>query len=260
MKVSPIVAAALAAVAFSSANAAVKDFTVNGTKVTAAQQEQMISALVNRGQQRTPQLEEAVKQDLVARAALLQAATKSGIEKDPQVQSALRNSRNAILTEAFIAKHVQANPVSDAELQKLYNADKAAYGDTEYHLRHFTTATEAEAQKALDRVKTGEAFEKVAAEVSIDQATKANGGEIGWRSPVTILPVIAAQVKTLKAGQMVAAPINIGNGFDVVQVVETRPAQMFPTFEQAKPRLARAAASRQAAEFVRSIAGKAVVK
>lgn len=260
MKVKMLAIAAAAAFAFSSANAAVKDFTVNGTKVTAAQQEQVISNLVSRGQQRTPQLEEAVKQEIVARIALLQAAAKSGIEKDPQVQTAIRNARDSIVTDAFIGKHLQENPVTDAELQKLYNADKAAYGDTEYHIRHFTVQTEAEAQKALDRIKTGEAFDKVASEVSLDQASKARGGDIGWHAPATVVPAVSAELKSMKAGQTVAKPVNIGNGFDVFQVVETRPAQMFPTFEQAKPQLARAAAGRKAAKYVKSIAAKAVVK
>lgn len=259
MKVKTLAIAA-AALAVSAANAAVTDFTVNGQKVTAAQQEQIINNIVSRGQQRTPQLEAAVKNDLIAQTALLQAANKSGIEKEAPVQAALRNARNQIVTEAFIGKYLRANPVTDAEVQQLYQRDKAAYGDTEYHLRHFTVKTEAEAQKALDRVKTGEAFEKVAAEVSLDQGSKQNGGDIGWQAPVTILPPVANVVKTMKAGQTVAKPIALGNGFDVVQVVETRAAQNFPTLEQAKPQLTRILTQQKAAAYVKSIADKAEVK
>ena len=246
--------------AASAASAAVQDFTVNGTKVTAAEQEQIISMLTSRGQQRTPQLEEAVKQDLITRIALVQEAKKEGVEKDPRVAAALENARNTILSEALISKHVTPKQVTDDEIQQLYNRQKAAYGDTEYQIRHFTVAKQEDAQKALDRIKTGEAFEKVAAEVSLDQRSKARGGDIGWHSPATILPPVAAKLRTMKKGDISQEPIALGNAFDVVQVVDTRAAQMFPTLEQAKPQLTRTIMARKIAEYTRSVAAKAKVK
>ena len=61
-------AALLAGVIFASAPAfaAVSDVTVNGHKITAAEQEHLIQGAVAQGNQRTPQLEENVKHALVA--------------------------------------------------------------------------------------------------------------------------------------------------------------------------------------------------
>ena len=49
-------------------------------------------------------------------------------------------------------------------------------------------------------------------------------------------------------------------GWAVFQVVATRPAQLFPTFEQAKPQLQRIAAAQTAQQYVRDITSRAVVK
>ena len=180
LKLSVILMSAFAA---ACANA-VTDFTVNGTKVTAAQQEQILKNLTARGQQRTPQLENAVKQNLVTEIAVLQEAQKAGLANDPNVKIAVQNATNNIMTEALLNRYVQQHPTSDADLQKMYQKDKAAYGNTEYHLRQIVTKTQGEAQNALNRVLKGENFAKVASAVTIDQPSKARGGDIGWFAPV----------------------------------------------------------------------------
>ena len=138
LKLSVILMSAFAA---ACANAAVTDFTVNGTKVTAAQQEQILKNLTASGQQRTPQLENAVKQNLVTEIAVLQEAQKAGLANDPNVKIAVQNATNNIMTEALLNRYVQQHPTSDADLQKMYQKDKAAYGNTEYHLRQIVTKT-----------------------------------------------------------------------------------------------------------------------
>ncbi|MCG5031042.1 peptidyl-prolyl cis-trans isomerase [Mesosutterella sp. OilRF-GAM-744-9] len=259
MKVKTFAVAVAAVLAAASAQAAVKDFTVNGVAVKAAQQEAILQRLVQQGAKRDAKLEDTVKRDLVTQIALQQAAIKSGVDKEQQVQAAINNARTNIITDAFISKYLQANPPSEADARKIYDHDKAAYGPTEYHLRHFTTRTQAEAQKALDRVKTGEAFDKVASEVTLDQGSKARGGDIGWHSPVTVFPSVGSQIASVKAGQTVSAPIAIPGGFDVFQVVATRPAH-FPEFDKVKNQYMRSAARLKANEYIKSIADKAVVK
>lgn len=257
LKLSVILMSAFAA---ACANAAVTDFTVNGTKVTAAQQEQILKNLTARGQQRTPQLENAVKQNLVTEIAVLQEAQKAGLANDPNVKIAVQNATNNIMTEALLNRYVQQHPTSDADLQKMYQKDKAAYGNTEYHLRQIVTKTQGEAQNALNRVLKGENFAKVASAVTIDQPSKDRGGDIGWFAPVRVVPQIGQLLPSLKAGQIYSKPVQFRGGWAVFQVVATRPAQLFPTFEQAKPQLQRIAAAQTAQQYVRDITSRAVVK
>ena len=120
------IAAAIAA-ASNFSLAAVKDFSVNGVKVTAAEQEQMIKAAVKQGQKRSAQLEEAVKRSLTARAVIYAEASKSGLEKNAQVASALENARKQILSDAFLAEYLKKNPVSDSDVKAVYDRQKAQY-------------------------------------------------------------------------------------------------------------------------------------
>ena len=79
-------------------------------------------------------------------------------------------------------------------------------------------ALQAKAQRALDRVRAGEPFAGVAAEVS-DAADRAAGGDLGLR-PVDRLPgLFVDAVRDLKDGAL-AGPLRSGAGFHVLQLVK----------------------------------------
>jgi peptidyl-prolyl cis-trans isomerase SurA len=79
-------------------------------------------------------------------------------------------------------------------------------------------ALQAKAQRVLDRVRAGEPFAGVAAEVS-DAADRAAGGDLGLR-PVDRLPSLFVDaVRDLKDGAL-AGPLRSGAGFHVLQLVK----------------------------------------
>ena len=79
-------------------------------------------------------------------------------------------------------------------------------------------ALQAKAQRALDRVRAGEPFAGVAAEVS-DAADRAAGGDLGLR-PVDRLPSLFVDaVRDLQDGAL-AGPLRSGAGFHVLQLVK----------------------------------------
>lgn len=67
--------------------------------------------------------------------------------------------------------------VTAAQIQTYYNKNKARFAQPERRdLRIVLTKTEADAQRALSQLKAGVAFGKVAKSLSIDQASKSQGG------------------------------------------------------------------------------------
>lgn len=245
-------------VAMGSASAAVKDFTVNGVKITAAEQEQMIKAAVRQGQKRSAQLEELVKRSLTARAAVYAEAAKSGVEKNPQVASAIENARKQILSEAFLADYLKKNPVSDADVKAIYDRQKGVYGKTEYHLNHIAVKTQEDAQKAAERLKKGEAFAKVARSVSVDPAVARNGGDMGWVNSGTLPPQMVEGLNGIKGSQTIIVPGPAG--FEVVQNKGSRNAKPFPSYNAAKAEIRRGLEARKVDQYAQQLTQKAEVK
>jgi peptidyl-prolyl cis-trans isomerase SurA len=74
------------------------------------------------------------------------------------------------------------------------------------------------AEAALARVRAGTAFEQVAREVSED-ANRERGGEIGPRPTSRLPDIFVEAIKSLRAGEITAAPVRSGAGFHVLKVL-----------------------------------------
>lgn len=77
------------------------------------------------------------------------------------------------------------------------------------------------AEAALAKVKRGEPFERVAAEMSDDASTKAKGGELGPRPTSRWPDLFVNAVKALKDGDVVATPVRSGAGFHVLKLLSS---------------------------------------
>ena len=83
------------------------------------------------------------------------------------------------------------------------------------------------ADEVLTRVKAGEDFGKLAAQVS-QAPDRANGGQLGLRSPDRYPSLFADAVKSLAVGA-VTGPIRSGAGFHILKLLERRSADAMPS-------------------------------
>jgi parvulin-like peptidyl-prolyl isomerase len=90
------------------------------------------------------------------------------------------------------------------------------------HARHIMVKTEAEAQRALARVRAGENFAKVAREMSEDAASADKGGDLGWFPRDIMPPEFDVVAFSLEPGE-ISAIVEIPPGYHVIQVLERDP-------------------------------------
>ncbi|MFJ4291931.1 peptidylprolyl isomerase [Cupriavidus sp. NPDC089707] len=213
--------------------------SVNGVQIPDAQ---VTAALQQSGLPDSPQARSVITQQLIARELFRQEAAKDkSLEGRADVQQALREARNQILTQAWLKDRIKPAPVTDAQVRARYDAIVATLGDKEYKARVIQVADEAGANAALARIKGGEDFARVAQQVSL-APSKVAGGAMDWVSfkvPVQegktqSLPLPLAQaIAALPAGAVSAAPIAVDNRFYLIKVDEVRPTQV-PEFNAVK--------------------------
>jgi parvulin-like peptidyl-prolyl isomerase len=200
---------------------------------------------------RDPSLLNQVVRSLLVQRILLREAQAKKWERQPEVMAQIERSRQAVITESYlqsIAKPPDGWP-GDAELQAAYDASKPSFlVPKQYRLAQIFIATPRAADKAaidkaqakLDAVKRklaekGADFAAIAKSESEEQASAANGGEIGWLTETQIQPEIRAQAVALAAGAQ-SEPIRLGDGWHILKSLEIKEA-FTPTFEQLKPQL-----------------------
>jgi peptidyl-prolyl cis-trans isomerase C len=261
MKTKFIAAAVLAAFAATAAQAEVQSFKVNGQLVTKDQQEKIIKTLTSRGQARTPQLESQVRNRLTGEIVLQQEAEKLKLNRRQDVKEAIDAARNAILTNAAVNEYVKKNPVSDADVKKLYEQEKTRWGSQEVSVRHILVKDEATAKKLLDQIKNGGDFAKLARENTLDtQANKNAGGLIEWTSPRIFEPAFAEGFKNLKKGELAPAPVKTSLGWHVMKLEDTRAAKRYSNYKEWEPVLRRALVQQRVQAHVDDLVAQAKIQ
>ncbi|TAH51292.1 MAG: hypothetical protein EYC68_11340 [Chloroflexota bacterium] len=87
------------------------------------------------------------------------------------------------------------------------------------HARHILVKTFEEAQKVEERLKAGEDFGTLAAELSIDPSAKENKGDLGWATRGSYVTEFENAVWALQPLQ-VSEPVTTSFGIHVIQLLE----------------------------------------
>ena len=151
----------------------------------------------------TPQGKKEMLDQMVIRELILQQAAKDGIDKSPEIEEKMRDLRKRLIVETYIKKKVESEAqVSDADLKKFYdkNLDKFKVGD-QFRASHILVQTEKEAKDILAQVKGGGKFDELAKKFSKDSSA-AKGGDLGWFSKGSMVPVFEKAALALKEGQV----------------------------------------------------------
>lgn len=226
----------LSALAFNSAYAEEKSAAlVNGVSIPQSRVDLAVKAEMAQGQTDTPELRKNIRENLIKRELMIQAATKLGLDKSADVQQEMEIAKQSVLINAYLIDYVKKNPISEELLKQDYEARKAKLGDTEYNARHILVDTEDEAKAIIAQLGKKAKFEKLAAK-SKDTGSAAQGGSLGWAAPSSFVQPFAEALQSLKKGEYTKVPVQTQFGWHVLMLDDVRPMKV-PPFEEIKPQL-----------------------
>lgn len=129
-----------------------------------------------------------------------------------------------VLRETLLIK-AKSLSASEAEAKEFFDANKDRLGaPAAIRLRHAMVASEKEAADFAAALRAGADFAKLASQVSLDDATKDRGGDLGFISKGMLQADMEGVVFALKPGE-ISSPVKSVNGYHVFKVDETRPAK-----------------------------------
>jgi peptidyl-prolyl cis-trans isomerase C len=244
----------------SAAASASGKVVVNGVTIPQSRVEAMNRELTAQGQPDSPDRQAAVKEELVNREVLAQAAVKRGLDKNPDIQAQMDMARQAVLVRALFENEVKNNPINDADLQKQYEQFKGSMGSNEYKVRHILVDKEDEAKTIIDQVNKNPAdFAKLAKEKSKDPGSKDNGGDLDWGPAARYVKPFADAVQAQPKGKVSAAPVKTDFGYHVIIVDDVRPLKV-PEFTDMKEQFRQRAQQQQIQKLVMDLRSKAKVE
>lgn len=260
MKLKQTVLTLVSVYAFSGVVLAQDVASVNGVAIPDSQFNQALTQALNQGQKDSPELRNAIKEELINREILAQAATKAGLEKSPEAKQAWVQIRQNFLIDLYLVDYSRKNPVTDAQVKAEYDRDLAQLQQAgvkeQYKVSLITVTTQSEAETISSQLKKGASFDKLVNEKSIDP-TKAQGGVVGWVVLTQLTPEIGAAVAKLNKGGF-TAPMQTPSGWNIVKLDDKRPFKV-PAFNDVQDQLRQQLIQRQRIELINKLRSEAKV-
>jgi parvulin-like peptidyl-prolyl isomerase len=217
-------------------------------EVTASQINTLIAAQNSETRKVFASQPETVKNLIEAeliRRSVLSEARKAEWDKRTDVVVAMDRARDSAIIDNFVMS--RATPgigyPSDAEIQSAYSANISRFqvpaqirlAQILLRLPENASAAEvkrtlAQAQDLSQRLDRGENFEALAKEFSQDATSKDGGGLLDWLNESDLTPQFRTAATGLK-GNAVSKPIRSPFGYQLIKVIERKPASTIPLSE-----------------------------
>ena len=178
-----------------------------------------------------------VLDELVDQKLLSREAERRGLDDDPAARRRLQAARERILGDMLVERVVEGAVNEDAVKALYKDQQRLSKASEEVRARQIVTASAEQAQAVLRLLSTGANFEQLALERSTDQATRFNGGDLGYFTFDVMPEAYAIALRGARPGQVVG-PFRTEAGFVVVRVEDRRPEQPL-TLEEARPQIVR---------------------
>ncbi|MCA3022151.1 MAG: peptidylprolyl isomerase [Burkholderiales bacterium] len=233
--------------------------SVNGVIIPQAFFDAMNREREASGQAASPEMNAAIRDELINREVLAQAGAKRGLDKDPAVAAQMRIAAQTVLIRAYFEDYSKANPVTDAQLKSMYDGFLSQMGDKEYKARHILVDTEDEAKTIIAQLGRGESFEKLAKDKSKDPGSKDNGGDLDWGPAGRYVPEFGNALRVLQKGQTTPNAIKTQFGWHVIRLDDSRDNKP-PKFEDVKENFRQRAQQEMIARLVQDLRSKAKIE
>jgi peptidyl-prolyl cis-trans isomerase C len=197
------------------------------------------------------------------------AAEDKKFGETPDFKRKLDFARKKLLMEGLLTS-LGKEALTDEAMHKVYDeALKQISEEKEVHARHILFRAPASDEKAskeaedrikavIVRLKKGEDFAKVAAEVTEDPSGKANGGDLGFFTKEQMVPEFSEAAFKLENGQ-ISDPVKTQFGWHVIKVEEKRVKQP-PKFEDVKSQIENFVVRKAQAELVTKLRADAKIE
>jgi peptidyl-prolyl cis-trans isomerase C len=235
---------------------------VDGVVIKKSVIDKLISGLGNNEIKGTPEVRSEILNQLVLREVLAAEAVRKGTDKKSEFLARMSDEKQRVLSETFLTEYNTQNPVTEKEIQAEYERQKQALGGdsaTQYLVSQIVLGAEQDARDAIARLKKGEAFEKLATNLSTDNASKTKGGQIGWVLPLELSPLLSNVIVNIPKGVYTVAPIQFNKAWHIFRVDDTRPYKI-PTLEDSRQNLTTALQGQKRQKLIDELLKKATIQ
>lgn len=200
-----------------------------------------------------------ILEQLIEVKLLSMEAIARGLDEDPEARHRLETARDNILGNVLL-EVIASERIDEAAIRKMYETQVALLEqqmENEARLRHILAPTKDAIDKIAAELKGGADFAVTAARRSADEATRMDGGDLGYLTAADASPEFARVIRDVPQGG-VSRPFEDAEGWHVVKVDEVRKRRP-PSIEELRERIERYLKAQQLEQILKELRGDATI-
>lgn len=225
--------------------------TVNGKPITQGQLDVYARRRSGQGS-----MEDMIN-DLISIELLAQAAERDGTHLDAAVTAELVAHRAATLAQAVVRARLDANPISDEQVEAEFERFTSEDLGEELNARHILVQDEALARQLIAQLDEGADFADLAREHSQDGSAE-SGGDLGWFDQAMMVEPFGATAAALAIGAYTTEPVQTRFGWHVIKLDDRRRADA-PPLEEIRDEIVGFLQAQMIEAWVNELRGEAVI-
>ena len=186
-------------------------------------------------------------------------AVARGLDEEPEARHRLETARDNILGNILL-ETIASERIDEAAIRRMYETQVSLLEqqmENEAHLRHILAPTKEDIDKIAAEIKAGADFSVTAARRSKDEATRMDGGDLGYLTAEDATPEFARVIREVPQGG-VSRPFQDADGWHIVKVDEVRKRRP-PSIEELRERIERYLKAQQLEEILKELRGDAAI-
>ena len=227
--------------------------------VPLARVEALAQQVARSGRQVTPEMQQQIKDEVIAREIFIQEAQKMGLDTSEDFKTQMDLARQTILIRELFGNYQKTHAVTDEEIKAEYDKFASANSAKEYRARHILVEKEADAKAIIAQLKKGGKFDEIAKKSSKDPGSGAKGGDLDWAPAGNYVAEFSTALTALTKGKMTETPVKSQFGYHVIRLDDVRDAQL-PKLEDVKPQVSQQLQQQKLAKYQDELRAKAKIE
>jgi len=235
-----LLAATTAALAQTAATPAVTDdwivAKVNGMELRHSDVVASAEGLPEAYRQQVDALFPPLLERLIDLNLLVSEGRRQSLDADPVVRAQIAKYQEQVIREALINRYL-AGKIGEETVRARYKRFiKETPPQLEVRARHILLDSEAAAKDIIAQLEAGASFADLAGQQTIDTASAAKAGDLGYFTGDQMVPEFSEAAFALDRGEYTKQPVKTRFGWHVI-LVEDRRERPRPSFEEARAKI-----------------------
>lgn len=204
----------------------------------------------SRAQLTTPERRRQFVDNYILNELLAEQGRAKGYDRDPDVVRQIDDLRQRLVVQRVMRDYQEAPVLGDDEIKAYYEQNQRLFSGAQIHAAHILVKDESLAKRLRAELDAApEKFEELAKADSVDTATAARGGDLGFFGQGRMVAEFERAAFSLEKPGDLSQVVQTPFGFHIIKLIERKDGPAKP-FEEVKERIRVALTNQRRQELV----------